>query len=61
MEALRQSVGGATAETKATKSAKKPRKAAAGPKEMLMPIRGKKQAKDGAAKKLAARPQRKSA
>ena len=60
MEALRKSVGGATAETRApTKSAKKPRKAAAGQKEMLMPIAGKKAVKE-AAKKPAAR-SRKSA
>ena len=37
-----------------------PRKAAAGQKEMLMPIAGKKPAKDAAAKKPLAR-QRKSA
>ena len=62
MDALRKSVGGAAAETKAPKkSAKKPRKAAAGQKEMLMPIAGKKQAKETAAKKPAARSQRKSA
>jgi DNA end-binding protein Ku len=61
MEALRRSVGGASAETKAPKkSAKKPRKAAAGQKEMLMPIVGKKP-KEAAAKKPAARPQRWSA
>jgi DNA end-binding protein Ku len=61
MEALRRSVGGAAAETSATKkSAKKPRKASAGQKEMLMPIAGKKP-KEAAAKKPAARPQRKSA
>src|SRR5438477_901997 len=43
MEALRRSVGGAAAETKAAKKpVKKPRKAAAGQKEMLMPIAGKK-------------------
>jgi DNA end-binding protein Ku len=61
MEALRQSVGGAmAAETKSPKkSAKKPRKAAAGQREMLMPIAGKKPAK--AAKKPAGRQQRKSA
>jgi DNA end-binding protein Ku len=58
MEALRRSVGGA-AQAKAGKPAKKPRKAAAGQKEMLMPIEGKK--KEAAAKKQAARPQRKSA
>jgi DNA end-binding protein Ku len=63
MEALRQSVGGAvTAETKAPKkSSKKPRKAAAGQREMLMPIAGKKAAKETAAKKPAGRQQRKSA
>jgi DNA end-binding protein Ku len=62
MEALRRSVGGAAAETKAPKkSAKKPRKAASGKKEMLMPIAGKKQPKAAAAKKPAAKPQRKSA
>ncbi|MBR0827226.1 Ku protein [Bradyrhizobium manausense] len=61
MEALRRSVGGASAESKAPKkSAKKPRKAAAGQKELLMPISGKKQAKE-ATKKPAAKPQRKSA
>jgi DNA end-binding protein Ku len=61
MEALRRSVGGAAAETKATKKpVKKPRKAAAGQKEMLMPIAGKNP-KETAAKKPAARPQRKSA
>jgi len=62
MEALRRSVGGAAAETRATKKpAKKPRKAAAAQKEMLMPIAGKKTAKETAAKKPAAKPQRKSA
>ena len=62
MEALKRSVGGAAAETKAPKkSAKKPRKAAAGQKEMLMPIAGKKQAKETVAKKPAAKSQRKSA
>lgn len=61
MEALRRSVSGAAAEPKAaTKSGKKPRKTAAGQKEMLMPIEGKKPVK-GAAKKAPARPQRKSA
>jgi len=61
MEALRRSVGGAASETKAPKKpAKKARKAEAGQKEMLMPIAGKKQAKESAAKKPAAR-QRKSA
>jgi DNA end-binding protein Ku len=63
MEALRRSVGGAAAsETKVPKKpAKKPRKAAAGQREMLMPISGKKPAKEAGAKKSAAKPQRKSA
>jgi DNA end-binding protein Ku len=61
MDALRKSIGGAAAETSVPKKpAKKPRKASAGQKEMLMPIAGKKQAKE-TAKKPAARPQRKSA
>jgi DNA end-binding protein Ku len=62
MEALRRSVGGGAApEAKAPKKAgKKPRKAAAGQKEMLMPIEGKKP-KEAAPKKTAAKPQRKSA
>jgi DNA end-binding protein Ku len=60
MEALRKSVGAAAAESKdSTKSAKKQRKAAAGQKEMLMPIAGKKPAKEAATKK--SKPQRKSA
>jgi DNA end-binding protein Ku len=63
MEALRQSVGGAAAvETKVPKKpAKEPRKAAAGQREMLMPIAGKKPAKETAANKPAGRQQRKSA
>ena len=44
---------------KPSKPAKKPRKAASGQKEMLMPIAGKK-AKETTAKKPTARPQRKS-
>jgi DNA end-binding protein Ku len=61
MEALRKSVGGAAEATRAPKKpAKKPRKAVAGQKEMLMPIAGKKPAKEAGAKKPAAR-QRKSA
>jgi DNA end-binding protein Ku len=62
MEALRRSVGGGAApETKAPKKGgKKPRKAAAGQKEMLMPIAGKKPAKEAVAKKPAGK-QRKSA
>src|SRR6516164_9837860 len=54
MEALRRSVGGRATEEKAkspAKAAKKPRKAAAGQKEMLMPIEGKKQSKATPAKK----------
>jgi DNA end-binding protein Ku len=62
MEAPRRSVGGAAVETSAPKKVgKKPRKAAAGQKEMLMPIDGKKSAKETAATKPAARSQRKSA
>ena len=62
MEALRQSVGGAAAtETRAPKKPAKKRKAAAGQREMLMPIEGKKPAKETAAKKPAGRQQRKSA
>ncbi|APO52177.1 Ku protein [Bradyrhizobium diazoefficiens] len=62
MEALRRSVGGAAAEAKVPKKlAKKPRKAAAGQKEMLMSIAGKKPAKEAAAKKPTAKPQRRSA
>jgi DNA end-binding protein Ku len=63
MEALRRSVGGAAAESKAPKKpAKKAKKAAAGQKEMLMPIAGKKAAaKDAPAKKPAAGTRRKSA
>jgi DNA end-binding protein Ku len=61
MEALRRSVGGAGESSASKKSGKKQRKAAAGQKEMLMPIAGKKQAKETAAKKPATRPHRKSA
>jgi DNA end-binding protein Ku len=62
MEALRRSVSGAAAETSiGKKPTKKSRKASGGQKEMLMPIAGKKQAKDAVAKKPSARPQRKSA
>ncbi len=62
MEALRKSVGGAGSEAKAPKkSAKKPRKAAARQTEMLMPIAGKKPAKNSVAKKSAGRQQRNSA
>lgn len=64
MEALRRSVGReASAEPKGApkKSTKKPRKAVAGQKELLMPIAGKKQAKEVAAKKPAMGQPRKSA
>ena len=62
MEALRKSVGGAAAETKAEKKTiKKSKKAAADQKEMLMPIAGKKPAKDAVGKKPASKAQRKSA
>jgi DNA end-binding protein Ku len=62
MEALRRSVGGKAEETApAKKSAKKSRKASAGQKEMLMPIAGKKQANETAAKKPSAKPHKKSA
>src|SRR6267154_601740 len=60
MDALRKSIGGAEA-AKDSKPAKKPRKVASGQKEMLMPIAGKKPAKEAGAKKPAAKPQRKSA
>ncbi|MET4482053.1 Ku protein [Bradyrhizobium sp. F1.13.3] len=61
MEALRRSVGQEAAPANASKPAKKPRKAAAGQKEMLMPIAGKKPAKEAAAKKAPPKSQRKSA
>jgi DNA end-binding protein Ku len=62
MEALRKSVGGAAAAPPAVKKpAKKAKKATPGQKEMLMPISGKKAAKEAAAKKPSAKPQRKSA
>jgi DNA end-binding protein Ku len=63
MEALRRSVGGAAAAGPATakKAAKKSKKAASGQKEMLMPIAGKKPAKEAAAKKPSAGRHRKSA
>jgi hypothetical protein len=61
MEALRRSICGAPAQEKtAKKSGKKPRKASSGQKEMLMPIAGKKQAKETSAK-TTSKPQRKSA
>jgi DNA end-binding protein Ku len=56
MDALRASLG----QEQGAKPAKKPKKAT-GQKEMLLPIDGKKAAKEAAAKKPAARGQRKSA
>jgi DNA end-binding protein Ku len=56
MDALRASLG----QEQTPKTAKKPKKAA-GQKEMLLPIDGKKPAKEGAAKKSASKPQRRSA
>jgi len=62
MDALRKSVGGAATEAAAQKKpAKKPKTASVGQKEMLMPIAGKKPAKEAAAKKPAAGARRKSA
>jgi DNA end-binding protein Ku len=62
MEALRKSVGGAAAAPPAVKKpAKKAKKATPGQKEMLMPISGKKAAKEAAAKRPSAKPHRKSA
>ncbi|WP_028133507.1 Ku protein [Bradyrhizobium japonicum] len=61
MDALRKSVGGAVTEAPTQKKpAKKAKRALTGQKEMLMPIAGKKPAKD-AAKKPAAGARRKSA
>jgi DNA end-binding protein Ku len=62
MDALRKSIGGGAARTEPSKKpAKKSKKATPGQKEMLMPISGKKPAKEAAAKKPSAKPQRKSA
>jgi DNA end-binding protein Ku len=61
MEALRRSVGGAAAESNAPKKPAKKARKATGQKEMLMPIEGKKPAKEAAAKKPSSRQQRKSA
>src|ERR1700744_6533441 len=63
IDALRKSIGAKSAPEPAAakKPAKKPRKAAAGQKEMLMPIAGKKPAKEAAAKKPATRAHRKRA
>ena len=60
MEALRRSVGGEAGERQAPTKQGKSKKAASGQKEMLMPIAGKKPAKETSAKKPSAR-QRKSA
>jgi DNA end-binding protein Ku len=57
MEALRRSVG----KEQPSKATKKPRKAAAGQKEMLLAISGKKSATENATKKTTSKPQRKSA
>jgi len=59
MEALRRSVGQEAAPAKGAKPAKRPNKAAARPKDMLLPTAGKK--KETAAKKTATKPQRKPA
>jgi len=61
MEALRRSVGREAAPAKAGNPVKKPRKVASGQKEMLMPIAGKKSAKESAAKKPSSGARRKSA
>jgi DNA end-binding protein Ku len=62
MDALRKSIGGDAAAPPASKKlAKKAKKASAGQKEMLMPIAGKKPAKEAVGKKPSAKPQRKSA
>jgi DNA end-binding protein Ku len=64
IDALRKSIGGgggAALPEPSKKPTKKAKKAAPGQKEMLMPIAGKKPAKEAAAKKPAARSQRKSA
>jgi DNA end-binding protein Ku len=62
MEALKRSVGGpATKDKVPRKPTKKSRKAAAGQKEVLVPIAGKNQAKETAAKRSAAKQRGKSA
>ena len=58
---LREAIQMLAEAAKDAKPAKKPRKVASGQKEMLMPISGKKPAKEAAAKKPAAKSQRKSA
>jgi DNA end-binding protein Ku len=63
MDALRKSIGGrgAVRQEPSKKPAKKSKKATVSQKEMLMPIAGKKQAKDAVAKKPTGKQQRKSA
>jgi DNA end-binding protein Ku len=64
MDALRKSIGGgggAAPPEPSKKPVKKAKKATPGQKEMLMPIAGRKPAKEAAAKKPSAKPQRKSA
>ncbi|KRQ12639.1 Ku protein [Bradyrhizobium manausense] len=61
MDALRKSVGREAAPAKEAKPAKKPKKASASQKEMLMPVTGKKSAKEAATKKPTAGARRKSA
>lgn len=59
MDALRTTIGGAEP-AKESSLSKKPRKLASDQKGMLMPNAGKKPAKEAAAKKVTAKPQRKS-
>jgi DNA end-binding protein Ku len=54
MDALRRSIGAAEP-AKSSKPSKKPRKAAAGQKEMLMPIEGKKPTKEAVSKRPSAK------
>lgn len=56
MDALRKSIGAAEP-ANGSKPVQKPRRVATGQKEMLMPIAGKKPAKEAAAKKPASKPQ----
>jgi len=58
-DALRQSIGKASPPP--AKPTKKTRKASAGQEEILMPIQGKKAAKETTARTPASKPQRKSA
>ncbi len=59
MDALRQSIGKASSTP--AKPAKRTRKASAGQKEMLMPIQGKRAAKERTVKRTVSKAQRKSA